>query len=87
MTATCPSRGASTLGVAETSGAPVAGPGAKAALLGTANRTDGSIQVTYAGHPLYYFIGSKKPGMTDGQGVSAFAARWDAVRQTGAQAD
>ena len=67
-------------------GTPVAGPGAKAGLLGTTKRTDGTLQVTYAGHPLYYFTGSTKPGQVNGQGVDGFGAHWDAVRPSGAQA-
>jgi predicted lipoprotein with Yx(FWY)xxD motif len=69
-----------------TAGAPVAGPGAKASLLGTVKRTDGKTQVTYAGHPLYYFVQSTKPGDVSGQGSNAFGAHWDAVRPSGAQA-
>jgi predicted lipoprotein with Yx(FWY)xxD motif len=38
-----------------TRGAPTAGPGLAAKLLGTTKRKDGSLQVTYGGHPLYYF--------------------------------
>ncbi len=68
-------------------GAPVAGSGATASLLGTTKRTDGKTQVTYAGHPLYYFTGSTKPGDVSGQGVNGFGAKWDAVRPSGAQAD
>ena len=45
-----------------TTGEPVAGAGAKTALLGTTKRTDGKMQVTYAGHPLYYSVQSTKPG-------------------------
>jgi predicted lipoprotein with Yx(FWY)xxD motif len=69
-----------------TTGAPGVGPGAKASLLGMVKRTDGKIQVTYAGHPLYYFAGSTKPGNVSGQGVHTFGASWDAVKPSGAQA-
>jgi predicted lipoprotein with Yx(FWY)xxD motif len=69
-----------------TTSTPEAAAGARAALLGTAKRTDGKMQVTYAGHPLYYFFQSTKPGQVNGQGVNAFGAHWDAIRPTGAQA-
>jgi predicted lipoprotein with Yx(FWY)xxD motif len=69
-----------------TTGTPAAGSGATASLLGTAKRTDGTTQVTYAGHRLYYFTGDSKPGDVHGQGVNAFGASWDAVRPSGAQA-
>ena len=60
--------------------------GARSALLGTTKRTNGKLQVTYAGHPLYYFRASTKPGQVNGQGINGFGAHWDAVRPTGAQA-
>ncbi|MCS7221609.1 MAG: hypothetical protein N0A15_09980 [Anaerolineae bacterium] len=50
-------------------GAPVAGEGVDASLLGTTQRKDGTTQVTYNGWPLYYFVGDEKPGDTNGQGV------------------
>lgn len=48
---------------------PVAGEGLDASLLGTTQRTDGSLQVTYAEWPLYYFISDISAGETKGQGV------------------
>jgi predicted lipoprotein with Yx(FWY)xxD motif len=37
--------------------------------LGVITRTDGTKQVTYGGHPLYYFAGDSAPGQTKGDGV------------------
>jgi predicted lipoprotein with Yx(FWY)xxD motif len=66
-----------------TAGAPLAGAGAKAALLGTTTRTDGSLQVTYAGHPLYRFD-LDSPGDAIGQGVNGFGGLWWVVSPSGA---
>jgi predicted lipoprotein with Yx(FWY)xxD motif/plastocyanin len=52
-----------------TAGAPKAGDGADAALLGTTARTDGTTQVTYNGWPLYYYVKDQKPGDVTGQDV------------------
>ena len=52
-----------------TTGAPKAGTGADAGLLGTTKRTDGTTQVTYNKLPLYYFTPDKAPGEVKGQGV------------------
>ena len=62
---------------------PSAGPGAKASLLGTARRKDGTTQATYAGRPLYYYIGDRKPGQILCQNVSEFGGLWRVVRATG----
>lgn len=59
-----------------TVGAPTAAGAAKSAKLGTIRRRDGSRQVTYAGHPLYLYLGDSKAGQTNGQGSLAFGARW-----------
>jgi predicted lipoprotein with Yx(FWY)xxD motif len=66
-----------------TSGAPQAGSGASASLLGTTTRSDGKTEVTYHGHPLYYFAGDAKPGDTNGQGVKAFGAEWYVLSAAG----
>ena len=67
-----------------TTGAPQAGTGAQASLLGTTTRTDGKVEVTYAGHPLYYFIQDKKAGDTTGQGVNGFGGLWWVLSPSGA---
>jgi predicted lipoprotein with Yx(FWY)xxD motif len=66
-----------------TSGAPKAGSGVKASLVGTIKRGDGSTQVTYNKHPLYYFSGDSGAGQQHGQGVDAFGAKWFVVTPTG----
>jgi len=67
-----------------TSGPPQAGTGATASLLGTTTRTDGKTEVTYAGHPLYYFVSDKQAGDATGQGVDSFGALWWVVSASGA---
>jgi predicted lipoprotein with Yx(FWY)xxD motif len=66
-------------------GAPIAGSGAKAALLGTTKRSDGAEQVTYNQHPLYLFTGDTAPGQTTGQGSTGFGARWYVLSPGGNQ--
>jgi predicted lipoprotein with Yx(FWY)xxD motif len=64
-----------------TSGTPQAGPGVKASLLGTVHRTRPTgVQVTYAGHPLYYYDHDAKPGDVKGQG---YYSLWYAVSASG----
>src|SRR5919198_1476131 len=66
-----------------TSGAPQAGSGVSAPRLGTTTPADGKTEVTYHGHPLYYFAGDGKPGDTNGQGVKAFGAEWYVLSAAG----
>ena len=42
--------------------------GTHARLVGSVRRRDGRLQVTYAGHPLYYYVGDAQPGEANGQG-------------------
>ena len=66
-----------------TTGAATASGSAKASDLGTITRSDGSKQVTYDGHPLYYFSGDSGPGTATGQGSDGFGAKWWLVAPTG----
>jgi predicted lipoprotein with Yx(FWY)xxD motif len=65
-----------------TTGSPVAGEGVDASLLGTTTRTDGTIQVTYNGWPLYYYEKDKAPGDIIGQDVGGV---WYVVSAAGDQ--
>jgi predicted lipoprotein with Yx(FWY)xxD motif len=62
---------------------PTAGPGVKLSLLGRTKRSNGSMQVTYGGHPLYTYALDKQAGQTNGQGSNGFGARWWAVSARG----
>jgi predicted lipoprotein with Yx(FWY)xxD motif len=66
-----------------TKGAPRAGRGVNAKLLGTTKRRDGTLQVTYAKHPLYYFKEDTKPGQIKCQNVSNFGGLWLVVAPSG----
>jgi predicted lipoprotein with Yx(FWY)xxD motif len=57
-------------------GAITARGGAQAASLGTATGRDGARQVSYNGHPLYYYVGDSKPGSVRGQRLKQFGALW-----------
>jgi len=69
--------------VDQSSGTPKAGSDVTASLLGTIKRGDGSTQVTYKKHPLYYFARDSQAGQHNGQGVDAFGAKWFAVTPAG----
>ncbi len=66
-----------------TNGSPVAGSGVMQSLLSTSPRADGTMQVVYNGHPLYYYSGDTKAGDTNGEGLNAFGAGWDVVSTAG----
>jgi predicted lipoprotein with Yx(FWY)xxD motif len=53
-----------------TTGSAKAGNGADQSLISTIKRDDGSMQVTYDGHPLYLYVGDAKPGDASGNGLS-----------------
>ena len=57
-------------------GIPQAKGGANPAQISTIEAPRGTRQVTYNGHPLYYFVSDQKAGQTTGQGVNQFGAPW-----------
>jgi predicted lipoprotein with Yx(FWY)xxD motif len=67
-----------------TTGRPLARHGVKQSLLTTTKRKDGTLQVVYRGHPLYFFSGDRTRGAAKGQNVAAFGAKWAAVTGAGA---
>ncbi len=66
-----------------TKSAPTASGGAQASDLGTTTRSDGLKQVTYKGHPLYYYVGDTRSGQVTGQGSNNFGAKWWLVNNSG----
>lgn len=65
------------------SGKPTGSAGVTAGDLGTIKRSDGSEQVTYKGHPLYYYAADKSAGSTTGEGSNSFGAKWWLVAPSG----
>jgi predicted lipoprotein with Yx(FWY)xxD motif len=68
-----------------TTGGEQAGPGASASLVGALTRSDGTTQVTYNGHPLYYYVGDGNVGDTKGQNLDQFGGGWYVLSPAGAQ--
>jgi predicted lipoprotein with Yx(FWY)xxD motif len=60
------------------------GTGASASLLGTASNASGQ-QITYNGHPLYYYVGDVNPGDTNGERLNQFGGLWYEVSPSGVQ--
>jgi predicted lipoprotein with Yx(FWY)xxD motif len=66
-----------------TSGKPVAKGGAIQSKLGTVKRRGGKTQVTYNGHPLYYYVDDSGPGVVLCQNVYEFGGTWFVVNRQG----
>jgi predicted lipoprotein with Yx(FWY)xxD motif len=60
-----------------------AGRGIKRSLIGTTKRRDGRRQVTYAGRPLYHYVGDTRAGQIGCQNVVEFGGTWLIVRPSG----
>jgi len=63
-----------------TLGKPVAGRGVRKSFLGRTRRHDGTVQVTYAGHPLYRFFNDSQPGQTNGE---RYNGKWYVIGANG----
>jgi predicted lipoprotein with Yx(FWY)xxD motif len=64
-------------------GNPTAGPGVAVSKIATIRRTDGTLQVTYAGHPLYTYIGDTAPGQASGNNINLNGGFWHEVPAAG----
>ena len=65
---------------------PVTGPATAAGVtgtFGTIKRSDGSVQATFDGHPLYTFVGDTTPGQAKGNGLNAAGGLWHEVTTSG----
>jgi predicted lipoprotein with Yx(FWY)xxD motif len=61
---------------------PLASGGVSAAHIALIH-ANGRSQVSYFGHPLYYFVGDEAPGQTAGQGLREFGALWFTLSPSG----
>jgi len=86
-TSTCTGACAAAWPPVTASAMPMAGGGVSQSLLGTTKRADGTEQVTYNGHPLYYFAADTGAGMVKGQGAKAFGAGWYVLNAKGSKID
>jgi predicted lipoprotein with Yx(FWY)xxD motif len=68
-------------------GKPQASKQAQSADLSTTTRPDGQLQVTYKGHPLYYFVKDKDAGDAYGQAIDNFGAEWYVLAPSGNKID
>ncbi len=84
---TCSGACASAWPPVTTKGTPTAAGSATAADLATITRSDGTKQLTYKGHPLYYFVQDKDSSDAYGQGAKAFGASWYVLAPSGVKVD
>lgn len=66
-----------------TRNAPRAGSGVSKSALGTISRGKGVKQVTYHGHPLYYYAADSNAGNAFGEGINSFGGLWYVVSTSG----
>jgi predicted lipoprotein with Yx(FWY)xxD motif len=69
-----------------TTASPKAGSGVSASKLGTVKHSDGTMQITYAGHPLYTYTADTSTGQVSGNGINSFGGVWNAVQPSGSNA-
>ena len=65
---------------------PVKGPATASGVtgtFGTIKRSDGSVQATFDGHPLYTFVGDTAPGQAKGNGLNAAGGLWHEITTSG----
>lgn len=82
-TSTCTGACAAAWPPVVTKGTPKATGSARSAKLGTTKRADGTLQVTYAGHPLYTFARDTTAGKATGEDSNAFGAGWYVLAPSG----
>ena len=66
-----------------TGGEPESESGVLSTKLGILKRKDGTLQVTYFGHPLYTYVGDIEPGEANGNDLKAFGGEWYALQPDG----
>jgi predicted lipoprotein with Yx(FWY)xxD motif len=65
---------------------PVKGPATASGVtgtFGTIKRSDGSVQATFDGHPLYTFAGDTAPGQDKGNGLNISGGLWHEITTAG----
>jgi predicted lipoprotein with Yx(FWY)xxD motif len=86
-TSTCTGACAQVWPPVTTTGMPKAEGSAIAANLGTITRSDGTVQVTYRGHPLYLYASDMDTSDSYGQGLKSFGADWYMLKPSGSKLD